>query len=118
MGMLDNIKFLSKEKGWSLSFLASKLGLTASYFTDVKNGKTQISNDRLAIIADILDTTPEYLKGETDIKEKTPAEPDVTFDDFTYAMHNESKELSDADKEMLLEMARMMKERIKKEKRE
>ena len=70
MVVLDIIKNLSKEKGWSLSFLASKLGLTASYFTDVKNGKTKISDDRLAAIADLLNTTPEYLKGETDIKEK------------------------------------------------
>lgn len=72
MVVLDRIKQLSKKKGWSLSFLASKLGLTASYFTDVKNGKTKISNDRLITIADILSTTPEYLKGETDIKEKPP----------------------------------------------
>lgn len=77
MVVLDIIKNLSKEKGWSLSFLASKLGLTASYFTDVKNGKTKISDDRLAAIADLLNTTPEYLKGETDIKEK----PATTQDD-------------------------------------
>jgi transcriptional regulator with XRE-family HTH domain len=70
MVVLDRIKESSKEKGWALSFLARKLGLTASYFTDVKNGKTKISDDRLTTIADILNTTPEYLKGETDIKEK------------------------------------------------
>lgn len=84
MVVLDRIKELSKKKGWSLSFLASKLGLTASYFTDVKNGKTKISNDRLITIADILSTTPEYLKGETDIKEKptSRSKPDyiIKFD--------------------------------------
>ena len=68
--VLDRIKDSSKAMGWSLSFLASKLGLTASYFTDVKNGKTKIPEYRLIAIAELLNTTPEYLKGETDIKEK------------------------------------------------
>ena len=43
--------------------------------------------------------------------EKTPAEADVTFDDFTYAMHSESKELTEENKNMLLDMARMLKKR-------
>ena len=82
MVVLDIIKNLSKEKGWSLSFLASKLGLTASYFTDVKNGKTKISDDRLAAIADLLNTTPEYLKGETDTKEKPAGESTDGLSDY------------------------------------
>lgn len=116
MVVLDRIKELSKKKGWSLSFLASKLGLAASYFTDVKNGKTKISDDRLITVADILGTTPEYLKGETDVKEK-PAEADVTFDDFTYALHGETKELTEENKQKLLEMARFFKMQQDKEKK-
>lgn len=44
-------------------------------------------------------------------KEKAPAEADVTFDNFIYAMYGESKELTEEDKNMLLEMARMLKRR-------
>lgn len=67
---IDRIETLAKEKGMSLSFLCGKLGLARNYLSEVKKGKTKISDDRLAIIADILNTSPEYLKGETDIKEK------------------------------------------------
>ena len=103
MVVLDIIKNLSKEKGWSLSFLASKLGLTASYFTDVKNGKTKISDDRLAAIADLLNTTPEYLKGETDIKEK----PATTQDDEL------DKEFSELIKRLSPEQMEIIKAQIK-----
>ena len=55
--------------------------------------------------------TADYLLGKTNNIEKTPAEADVTFDDFTYAMHSESKELTEENKNMLLDMARMLKKR-------
>ena len=67
---IDKIEALAKEKGVSLSFICGKLGLARNYLSEVKKGKTKISDDRIAIIADLLNTTPEYLKGETDIKEK------------------------------------------------
>jgi transcriptional regulator with XRE-family HTH domain len=65
---LDKIKSLAKAKGWSLSYLCKQLGLASSYFTDVRNGKNTISDTRLEVIAELLDTTAEYLKGKTDIK--------------------------------------------------
>lgn len=111
MSTIDRVLQLAKEKGISQAFICGKLGLRRTYLSDVRLGKDSLPNDRLAIIADILDTTPEYLKGETDVKEKTPAEADVTFDDFTYAMYGESRELTEDDKNMLLDMARMLKKR-------
>lgn len=67
---IDKIKSLTLNKGWSLSFLCSKLGKSTSYFNDLRYGKAKISDDRLIEIANLLDTTPEYLKDETEIKEK------------------------------------------------
>jgi transcriptional regulator with XRE-family HTH domain len=43
-------------------------------------------------------------------------EPDITFNDFTYALHNETKELTEENKQKLLEMARFFKEQQDKEK--
>lgn len=84
---IDRIAALSKEKGISLSFLCGKLGLARNYLSEVKKGKTNISDDRIAIIAELLNTTPEYLKGETDIKEKPAG--------------NKADELSDYDARVL-----------------
>lgn len=71
---IDKIKEIAKEQGKSMSYICEKLNVTTSYFNDVIRGKNTLKPDRLAQIADILDTTPEYLKGETDIKEKAPAQ--------------------------------------------
>ena len=113
----DRIRSLSKEKGLSLSFICRKLGVAPVYFIDIDKSGRDIPSDKLNEIADILDTTPEYLKGETDVKEKTPAEADVTFDDFTYALHGETKELTEENKQKLLEMARFFKMQQDKEKK-
>ena len=76
--------------------------------TDWKKGRSAPKVDKLQKIADYFGVSVDYLLGN-EPKEKTPAEADVTFDDFTYAMYGEAKELTDEDKNMLLEMARMLK---------
>lgn len=113
--VLKRIIDLIGPKHGASKLLADHLGIHPNVITNWKNGRNKSYRGYLPQIANYFGVSVDYLLGN---EEKTPAEPDVTFDDFTYAMHNESKELSDADKEMLLEMARMMKERIKKEKRE
>lgn len=69
--MLERIKEQAKKNGWTMKYLSQRLGLTHCYFTDVKNGKTTLSTDRLNKIAQILNCSVEYLKGETD--EPTPS---------------------------------------------
>lgn len=70
----DRIRSLSKEKGISLSFICRKLEVAPVYFIDIDKSNRDIPNNKLLIIADLLNTTPEYLKGETDIKEKPATE--------------------------------------------
>lgn len=69
----DKIRSLSKEKGVSLSFICRKLGVAPVYFIDIDKSGRDIPEDKLKIIADLLNTTPEYLKGETETKEKGSA---------------------------------------------
>ena len=52
-------------------------------------------------------------------KRKTPTpdgEREITFDDFTFAMQNESKDLTEADKQILLSMAKQLNDARKKRK--
>ena len=67
---ISKIKSLANEKGMSLTFICSKLGVARVYFNDLVKHKRDIPEERLAIIANILNTTPEYLRDETDQKEK------------------------------------------------
>lgn len=79
---IDKIKELAKEQGKSLTFICTKLGLTRTYFIDVQKGKNTLKPDRLAQIAEILGTTPEYLRGETDIKEKPSLAEELTDEEY------------------------------------
>ena len=63
---VDKIETLAKEKGISITFICKKLGFKRTYLNDVKLGKCSISEEGLKIISDILGTTPEYLKDESD----------------------------------------------------
>ena len=53
-----------------MSHLCSLCGRERNYLALCALGKDRLTPERLVIIADALDTTPEYLRGETDKKEK------------------------------------------------
>ena len=99
-----------KEKGVTPYQVSKATGVAQSSLSDWKNGRSKPKYEKMLAIADYFGVSVDYLLGN-EPKEKTPAEADVTFDDFTYAMYGEAKELTDEDKNMLLEMARMLKKR-------
>ena len=68
--IIERIKLLCSEKGYKQKFLFEQLQMSRGLFNDWKHKKSQPTNEVLVKIADILDTTPEYLRGETDIKAK------------------------------------------------
>ena len=67
---INKIDELAKEKGIKSSFICSSLGKSESFLRQVRAERCKISENDLAIIADILGTTTDYLHGKTDIKEK------------------------------------------------
>lgn len=114
MSTIDRVLQLTKEKGISQAFICGKLGLRRTYLSEVRMGKDSLPDDRLAIIADILDTTPEYLKGETDVKEKTPAEPGertVSDEDIMFALFNGADDITDEMFEEVKRFAQFIQER-------
>lgn len=82
MCTINRVLQLAKEKGISQAFICGKLGLRRTYLSEVRMGKDSLPDDRLAVIADILNTTPEYLKGETDTKEKPAGESTDGLSDY------------------------------------
>ena len=71
---ISKIKQLTKEQGKTITYVCKCIGQGPWYLNDVAQEKTTISDEDLAIIADILNTTPEYLRDETDQKEKSATE--------------------------------------------
>lgn len=101
---------LCHKKGVSPTRATVEIGLSRTIGTKWKTTGATPQGETLSKIADYFGVSVDYLLGN-EPKEKTPAEADVTFDDFTYAMYGESRELTEDDKNMLLDMARMLKKR-------
>lgn len=107
--IVENIRKECERKRTSLTKLEEKFGWGNGTIGKWKNSK-RIPLDKLISIAEELNCPLYQLTGE---KEKAPApgdEREIGFDDFTYAMHNESEDLTDDDKAWLLSMARRIAE--------
>ena len=68
---LDRIKELAKENHRSFVYLSRLLGQNDGYLKDKRLHNSPLDENQLAILAEALNTTPEYLHGKTDVKEKT-----------------------------------------------
>lgn len=68
------IKKLSKEQGISFAHLNRLLGKSSEYLRICALSSAKLSDDQIAIIAEALHTTPEYLTDQTEQKEKEPVQ--------------------------------------------
>lgn len=78
MNTIERIEKRAEEKKRSNAFLCEKMGVARVYFNDIKKSGRAIPDDKLAIIAQELETTVEYLRGETDEPEKNSALIDLS----------------------------------------
>ncbi|WP_246419513.1 helix-turn-helix domain-containing protein [Caproicibacterium amylolyticum] len=96
-------------------------GVPQSSLSEWKRGNSMPKIDKIQKIADYFGVSVDYLLGNeqkgraSSLDEKKPE--DITLDDFTYAFLDESKELTDENKQKLLEMARFFKMQQDKEKK-
>lgn len=111
--LYESILSLCQEKKIKGGKMCVDLGLSKSLMTDLKSGRKKgITAETAKKIADYFSVSVDRVLNGPEIK-KAPTddgEREVTMDDFTYAMHNESGDLTDDDKEWLLSMARRIAE--------
>lgn len=60
----SKIKALRKQKNYTLKDMNSKTGISVSFLSDIENGRSNPSLDRLTDIANALGTSVSYLLGE------------------------------------------------------
>lgn len=116
MDIYNRIEKLLSEKGITGYKLSKDTGISTGLISQWKKRMQSPSREKLQIVADYFNVSVDYLLGNAETKKETPDESDVTFDDFTYALYNESKELSEEKKQQLLEMAKFFKQQQDKEK--
>ena len=109
----EKIKAERKALGLTQTELGEKLGVQKNAVSKWECGRVDdIPGSKIKAMAALFGVPPSYL---IDDGAEPPARLD--FDDFTYAMHNEAKDLPEEKKKMLLDMARFMKADLEKEKK-
>jgi len=80
MSISERIEVLREQRGISLTHLNNAIGAYRGKLTEVRKGKTSLSDSEVAILARELSTSTDYLLGNTDDpsptgqKEKPPAQ--------------------------------------------
>ena len=111
---------LCEKRGIKPSKAAEECGINKSNVSNWKNNGYVPRGDALNKIASYFGVTTDYLLGNEQ-KEKPFGKAEgreVTFDDFTYALHDETEELTEENKQKLLEMAKFFKEQQNKKKKQ
>lgn len=119
--LYESILSLCQEHGIKGGKMCVDLGLSKSLMTDLKSGRKKgITAETAQKIADYFSVSVDrVLNGPGTKKAPTQeGEREITLDDFTYAMQNEYKNLTDADKQILLSMAKQLDDARKKKKGE
>lgn len=112
----DVFKALCDAKGLSPKRAVLEMGLSNSLATRWKKTGSTPNGDTLNKVAEYFGVSVDYLLGVK--KEPLQQEKqEITFDDFSYAMFEETKHLPIEKKQVLLEMARFMKADLEKDKR-
>lgn len=107
----DRLKELRKNYNMTQEELANRLGIVRTAITNYETGRTSPDPETLSIIANILNTTTDYLLGRTDINISVeellhniskPSHEDA----FTKEIHNLSPE-SQEELKKLIELYKM-----------
>lgn len=110
MNSVERVKSICKERKIAISKLERELGFSNGYIAQLRKGT--FPADRLADIAAYLSVSTEYLlTGEENKKAPTENGERDILDEVDIGFYNGFKELDEADKEVLRDMVRVMRER-------
>ncbi len=113
----DTVKKLRIKNNLTQESLAHAVGYTdKSSITRIEKGKQDIPQSKIPLFCRVLKCSPGELLGIAEPSASKQTE-EVTFDDFSFALYNETKALTKQQKKELLNMARYMKTALEKEKR-
>ena len=115
--MYQNFARLLRERGLTAYRVHKDTGVAQSTLSDWKNGKSIPSVENLKRIANFYGVTLDYLADE-DPDPAAQSAQGITFDDFTYAMYDETRELNEENKKRLLELARFFAQEQAREERQ
>lgn len=113
---MEHLRELRTEHNVSQQTVAAYLGISRQAYSNYENGHRDPDTETLLKLAEFFDVSVDTLLRGKDSSPHPVQGADLTFDDFSFAMHNHSGELTDKDKEILLSMANQLAEANKRKK--
>lgn len=107
----DILKKLRQEKNWTQKDLAEKLHKAESTVGMWEQGRRELDYESLKEIADLFQVSTDFLLGRVTNKTDRKGDKDIEFDDFQFALYGEVKDLSDEEKQDILDMVKILKKR-------
>lgn len=102
----QRLKQARLNKGLTQTEVAKRIFVSQAAYSKYETGAASPNPETLAKLADVLEVTVGYLLEETN----SPTSAPLTLDDFTFAMHNHSGQLTERDKQILLSLAQQLSE--------
>lgn len=103
MLLLKQLRSIAKE---TQQEVAAAVGVDRTTYAKYESGASEPSIEMLQRLAKHFDVSLSQLLGETNEGTGAP----LTLDDFTFAMHNHSGQLTERDKQILLSLAQQLSE--------
>ena len=107
------LKELREKKGLSQKAFSAKLGVSQSTVGMWESQKREPNFETTEKIANFFGVSTDYLLGRTD--EPKPVDLDKELEGVRFALYSESEELTDDDKQAVLDFVRFLKSKNKKE---
>lgn len=99
--MTNRLKQLRKEKGLTLKELGKIASMTDANISMIENGKHSLSEQNTKFFADYFGVSTDYLLGKSDFR-------NTKFSDIPFALGGLESELTDKDKEMIMNLAQSL----------
>lgn len=110
--LYNRIDELCKEHNESITTMCKQSGASRASLSDLKVGRKQsLSAETLSKIAAHFEVSVDYLLGKENKKAPTEKVSADILDEVDIGFYNGYKELDEADKEVLRDMVRIMRER-------
>ncbi|AXF52128.1 MAG: HTH_XRE protein [Podoviridae sp. ctcf755] len=107
---MNRLKMLRTEKGMTVRELGEKINVSYAAVSKMENNQQNISNEYLQILSDFFNVSTDYLLGLSDIRNpEKELNKQQESDPIFFSLYDEVKELTDAQKEEILEIIKKLK---------
>ncbi len=108
---MERLKLLRNKNGQSQKDIAERLGITQQAYANYERGAREPDNETLSQLADLFGVSVDYLLGRTD--EPIPQSLDEQLNGIEFALFGEVKDLTDEEKQDILDFVKFTKSKRK-----